>query len=1082
MKQEDETAAMPKPRAIPAWLDNRVGRHILNKVLAIRLIYKELLFVWISFLAMVALTYFFINDVIRQYLWKETENAFSYTQTAIASDLAEPAMVMRGVSESVRHMILHGYSAEHMRDYIRNISENALRAERRKLAWGGVYGVFDAYGGLYINDGIWTPSADYVPRERPWYAVAVAAQGAIAVSPPYMDMRSRGMVISYTCRIFDESGTPLAVIATDVPLEKIGQHVTGIHLAKGGYGMLLDAQLNVIAHEDASLLGRPFSGIHGGTAALADELLQGLEIFEREMINYRGVVSVAFFRRLANGWRLGIVTPIGEYYRDVNTLAQFLLTLGVFLAVALSMVLLHMADAKGKVDERLRMQSAAESARLTAMAHWYRSILDAIPFPISVTDAEMKWTFINKAVEDFLGVQREHVIGQVCSVWSSTIWNAVDRDTACVQQGLKQSYFSHAGLSYQVDVEILKGLQGEPAGFLELVQDITKLEQMAKRQAEAESVSQAKSAFLARVSHEVRTPMNAVLGITEIQLQNEKLSQDTQEAFGKIYVAGYTLLGIINDILDLSKMEAGKVDLLPAKYEIASLIHDAVQLNLIRIGDKPITFKLQMDPDMPSALYGDELRIKQILNNLLSNAFKYTQEGEVTLSVSAEYRSGAEEESDVTLVCRVSDTGLGMTTEQVTRLFDEYSRFYLEDAHRTIEGVGLGMNITRQLVQMMDGEIVVESEPGKGSAFIVRLPQDQIGAGTLGKEAVESLRQLKAGMPHMKTAQFAREPMPYGSVLLVDDLDTNLYVAKGLMAPYDLAIDTTMSGLGAISKIRSGKEYDIVFMDHMMPGMDGLETTRMLRDMGYAAPIIALTANALQGQAEMFLDNGFNGFISKPIDLRQLNSVLNRLIRDKQPPEVIEAARRKKGVPKAVDEALQPFVDPKLAKIFVRDAEKAAATMERIYTNQYRRDDDMHMFVINVHAMKSALANIGEAALAALAHNLEQAGRRRDADAMSVDTPAFLKGLRAVIAKIRPEDEVGEIVDEDQTYLREKLFAIQAACATYDKKTAKDALTELQQKAWSRQTRAHLDTIAEHLLHSDFEELAGVTERIIRTI
>ena len=1078
---EDETAGIKRARDIPVLHNDRAGRHIFDKMPAIRLIYKQLLFVWLSFLVMVAITYCFINDTIRQYLLKETENAFSYTQAAIVSDLAEPEMMLKGFAESVRYMILYGYSAQSMRDYIRSYSAHVFRNESRKLALGGVYGVFDVYGGLFFNDGLWTPPADFVPQQRPWYAAAVAAQGDVAATPPYMDVRQRGLVMSYACRIFDEIGTPLAVIAIDVSLEKIGKYVTETRLAEGGFGLLLDAQLNVIAHKDTSIIGKPLSVINSDAAKIMDDLQSGLDVLEREVANYKGDASIAFFRRLENGWHLGILTPISEYYREVKTLAQFLLTLGILLATALSMVLLHMADAKDKADERLRMQRTAESARLTAMAHWYRSILDAIPFPISVTDAEMKWTFINTAVENFLGVRREDVMGQACSKWGASICNTVDCGIACVKRGLKQTCFSHAGSSYQVDIEILKGLHGETTGFIELVQDITKLEQMAKRQMEAESVSQAKSAFLARVSHEVRTPMNAVLGITEIQLQNERLSQDTQDAFGKIYIAGYTLLGIINDILDLSRMEAGKVELLPGKYEIASLINDTVQLNLIRIGDKPIEFKLQVDADMPSALYGDELRIKQILNNLLSNAFKYTQAGEVTLSVAAEYGSGAED-SDVTLVFRMRDTGMGMTTEQVARLFDEYSRFYLEDANRTIEGVGLGMNITRQLVQMMNGEIVVESEPGRGSVFTVRLPQDDIDAGKLGKEAVESLRRFKVGMPYMKMAQIAREPMPYGSVLIVDDLDTNLYVARGLMAPYGLSIDTALSGFGAISKIRSGKEYDIVFMDHMMPSMDGVETTRMLRDMGYAAPIIALTANALVGQAEMFLDNGFNGFISKPVDLRQLDSVLNRLIRDKQPPEVIEAARRQKGVSKAVHETLQPFVDPKLAKIFVRDAEKAVATLERIYTNQYRRDDDMHMFVINVHAMKSALANIGESAIAALAHNLEQAGRRRDADVVSAETPAFLNELLAVIEKFRPKDEDSETVDEDQTYLREKLLAIQAACVAYDKKTAKDALAELQQKAWSRATREQLDTIAEHLLHSEFEEIASVAEQAIKVI
>jgi CheY-like chemotaxis protein len=297
-------------------------------------------------------------------------------------------------------------------------------------------------------------------------------------------------------------------------------------------------------------------------------------------------------------------------------------------------------------------------------------------------------------------------------------------------------------------------------------------------------------------------------------------------------------------------------------------------------------------------------------------------------------------------------------------------------------------------------------------------------------------------------------------------------------------VDTALSGFEAIDNIRAGNEYDVVFMDHMMPKMDGVETTRILRELGYDRPVIALTANAVVGQAEMFLESGFDGFISKPVDLRQLNAVLNRLVRDKQPPEVVEAARRQKGGAFIANKALQPSVDPQLAAIFVRDAEKVAAVLEAMHTNQYRRDDDLHMFVVNIHAMKSALANIGEAELAAFAHKLEQAGRNRETAVMLSETPAFLDVLRAAVAKIRPgkEDGDGEAADEDRVYLREKLSVIRAACEAYDKKAAKDALAELRQKAWSRQTREQLDTIAEHLLHSDFEEVVSFAEQTIRTI
>ena len=728
--------------------------------------------------------------------------------------------------------------------------------------------------------------------------------------------------------------------------------------------------------------------------------------------------------------------------------------------------------------EQRRRRDAEAACKLQETAYWYESILDAVPFPVFVQDADMKCRFVNATAEKVLGKKRTDILGLSCNTWGFSICNTDKCSIACAKCGQKQTYFAHEGASYQVDVALLRGIQNEFSGFIEVIQDITQLELMAKERSDAEAASQAKSAFLARMSHEIRTPMNAILGLTEMQMHDTTLSRERKEAFDRIYAAGYTLLGIINDLLDLSKIEAGKMELLPVDYEVASLISDAVQVNLMRIGSKAIAFRLELDEDMPSELFGDELRIRQILNNLLSNAFKYTHNGEVTLSIFAEYGGSEDENAPVTLVCRVRDTGQGMTEEQVRSLFDEYTRFSLE-ANRTIEGSGLGMSIARQLVELMNGEIFVESTLGMGSTFTVRLPQGRTGDGKLGRKMVESLQQFKSGTPYMKAPQIVREPMPYGSVLIVDDLETNLYVSKGLMTPYGLSLDTALSGVEAIDKIRSGKEYNIVFMDHMMPNMDGVEAVKILRDLGYTRSIVALTANAVAGQAEMFLESGFDGFLSKPIDLRQLNILLNKLVRDTQPPEVIEAARRQQN--DADVRALRVSVDPQLASIFIRDAEKTLVTLEALHANQYRRKDDGRMFVITVHAIKSALANIGETELAALAYTLEQAGRTEDTVVMLGVTPIFMEALRGVIGKIMPaeEDEAGKTADEDPAYLREKLSVIQAACAAYDSKAARDALAELQQKVWPRPIREQLHAVARHLLHSEFEEAAEYCGRML---
>jgi CheY-like chemotaxis protein/two-component sensor histidine kinase len=556
-----------------------------------------------------------------------------------------------------------------------------------------------------------------------------------------------------------------------------------------------------------------------------------------------------------------------------------------------------------------------------------------------------------------------------------------------------------------------------------------------------------------------------------------------------IYNSGYTLMGIINDLLDLSKIEAGKFELINARYEMPSLINDTINLNTARIGSKPIEFKLNVDENLPFELIGDELRVKQILNNLLSNAFKYTEKGEVSLTFTAQL-FGAKNDNgeiaadsadangkntpDVKVVITVKDTGQGMTEDQVQGMFDAYSRFNLK-ANRFVEGTGLGMNIVQHLVKQMDGFICVESELGKGTEVTVQLKQGYVGPAKLGKELAENLKGFRmAGMSKMMKEQIVRENMPYGSVLVVDDMETNLYVANGFLLPYGLKIDTALSGMEAIEKIKRGKVYDIVFMDHMMPVMDGIEAVRAIRGNGYKCPIVALTANAVAGQADVFLANGFDGFISKPIDIRELNASLNKFVRDKQLPEVIEAARA--GII-GVNAEAAPQLDPELLKIFIRDAEKANAVLQGYEARNSYESENLQMYIINVHALKSALANIGETKLSDNALELEQAGRGQNIVFISEKTSVFLNELRVLVDKLKIGAEEYDRVDvseEDMAFLHKMLLAVKAACATYDKKTAKAALTELKQKPWPLSYSKLLDTLSGHLLHSDFEEAEAV--------
>jgi signal transduction histidine kinase/CheY-like chemotaxis protein/HPt (histidine-containing phosphotransfer) domain-containing protein len=610
---------------------------------------------------------------------------------------------------------------------------------------------------------------------------------------------------------------------------------------------------------------------------------------------------------------------------------------------------------------------------------------------------------------------------------------------------------------------------------------IARIEETSRKRAEAEAANIAKSTFLAAVSHEMRTPMNTILGIAELHMQNDALPFDLAESMNRIYQSGSILFGIISDLVDVSQMETGKFRLKPVNYELASIINDIAQLNIMENGSKPVVFSLYVDENLPAVLFGDALRIKQIINNVVSNAFKYTDHGMVSLEARCE---PGEVEDIATLVFEIADTGPGMTPEELKELYDEFTRF-----DTTTVGLGLGLSIAKRLMGMMDGSIEIESSPGMGTVFTLRLPQKRTGEAAIGKELADNLMKFKfATFSKMHKAQIVRDPMPYGSVLLVDDVDSNLYVAKLLLQPYGLKVDTSVDAFDALNKIKQGNIYDIVFMDHMMPLMDGVEATKQLRALGYDRTIVALSANALPDHAEMFLSSGFDGFVSKPIDTRELNAALNKWIRDKQPPEVIKAARREaesntRKTAAGASENKAEKVTPELAGLFIRDAQKAIRVIEKAHYNSYG-EEDIGPFLISVHAIKAALANIGENELAETAASLEQAARVNNTAFILEEGLSFMQSISDVIDRLKPLGDSEELAaeeklsDSDRAYLTDMLVQIRVASGEYDKKSAKAALAGLAKRKWPHYIKDKLNVISESLLHSDFEEAALTAQSI----
>jgi len=625
------------------------------------------------------------------------------------------------------------------------------------------------------------------------------------------------------------------------------------------------------------------------------------------------------------------------------------------------------------------------------------------------------------------------------------------------------------------------------AGYTRDMREYNKMVEEKRRAEVAEESNQAKSKFLANISHEIRTPMNAILGITEIQLQNQNLDPAVKDSLEKLYASGTLLLGIINDLLDMSKIDAGMFELVPTKYYTASLINDVANINMVRFRSKPINFILDVDEKLPSQLVGDDLRIKQILNNVLSNAFKYTKKGEVKFSITVEN----DNEENPTIVFKVADTGLGMSKEQIEKLFDEYSRFDME-ANRTTEGTGLGMHITRNLLKMMDGKIDIESEINVGTTITLRMKQENGGNGLLGKEIATQLEQFRNEVMNLRNLQIVHEAMPYGKVLVVDDVDMNLFVAEGLLAPYKIAVTTAISGFKAIEIIESGKKYDIIFMDHMMPDMDGVEAVAKIRALGYTGTIIALTANAVSDVVDFFLENGFDDFLSKPIDSRQLNNMLKKYIRDTHPEEAME-----------VSQVLTPISKPKITELFMREIwginelnveiglSRASGQADMYYkfvsmfVKSLKREQkelaafleaqDMENFAILVHGLKSKLATIGAVNLNDMAQELENKSKDGDIEYCRTHFPVFddkLSKLYADLISLLPDEGAVEKKTGDSGFLAEKVAEALEAADAFDDDTVTKAINELLEYDFGEEINSQLDIILTAIGEFEYEKVS----------
>ncbi|MDR1841286.1 MAG: response regulator [Holophagales bacterium] len=717
----------------------------------------------------------------------------------------------------------------------------------------------------------------------------------------------------------------------------------------------------------------------------------------------------------------------------------------------------------------------------------------------------------------------------------------------------------------------------------------------------AELANRAKSQFLANMSHEIRTPMNAIVGMTELALRTDTLDA-AKEHIKMVKQASINLLSIINDILDFSKIEKGKLEIVPGDYLLSSLINDVISIIRMKALDSHISFVVNLDGKTPNKLYGDETRIRQILLNILGNAVKFTEKGFISLTMTMEVI----DEGAIILVMEVMDTGIGIKREDIDKIFDAYAQSD-QEKNKNVEGTGLGLTISQNLVKAMDGSISVQSEYGKGSAFKVKLPQkirskqvlasvqypegksalvyesrellansitdalDNLGVKSaivsnhsdfsrelstkqwpvvfVAAEMYDSIKQLLSTiefdiktilltdfgetlpannlnvlfMPvhsmsianvlnnapdafsyNESSISIAMFKAPDAKVLVVDDIDTNLKVAEGLLAPYKMQVDLLKSGREAIRAVKE-KRYDLIFMDHKMPVMDGIEATLYIRAMGdgvdsyyQCVPIVALTANVIYGMKEMFMENGFSDFLSKPIDIVKLNTILKKWIpRLKQLGESAEynltlaAIENEAAINIDINGldvnrgflmsggSFERYMETLI--IFYKDGlEKVREISDCLKTG------NLSLYTIYVHAMKSACANIGAIELSASAKVLENAGLFGDLKFIEKHTPEFLLSLESLLSKINEaiknfqEDQKDKGTPINIEALKFELVKLKDALETIDLRIMDITVERLHELAkWGDIGDAVRD-ISEKILLAEYDEAVVLIEALLR--
>ena len=642
---------------------------------------------------------------------------------------------------------------------------------------------------------------------------------------------------------------------------------------------------------------------------------------------------------------------------------------------------------------------------------------------ILILDEHFRLFLVNKYGRELLGIHK--IENQKLSELFQSSEEEADRLLAGVlrdNKGVAELVSVHGEVSCSLNFSVARDFHEDPYCIVCFVYDLTKEKNMLEQLVRA---NEAKSQFLANMSHEIRTPINGILGMDSMLLKECK-DEVLREYAKNIQSAGQSLLSIINDILDISKIESGKLEILPIKYELFSILNDCYNLTKAKLQEKPLEFEIRVNENLPSWLYGDEVRIRQIINNFLSNAVKYTKQGKVTFCLDYEQKS----DEQIQLVISVADTGIGIREEDLGKLFTSFTRIE-EKRNRNIEGTGLGLNLTKNLVDLMGGEVLVESTYGRGSCFTARIPQKIVDATPMGDFSRRYQQYLSSSDDD--TLSFSA---PQAKILVVDDVEMNLKVIKGLLKETQIQIDTAASGRQCLERVKTTR-YDVIFLDHMMPEMDGIETLqnmKLLKDnLNREVPVIMLTANAIVGAKEEYIQAGFTDYLTKPIQETELLAMLVKYLPEEhmevpgtgehmevpgtgehmevpgteEPGMAVDT--RKSEMSRMQQLEKLEGIDIRTGLLYCMNDEDFYVEMLGEYLEsdlmldleQVFSDEDWGNYRTLVHALKSTSLTIGAVHLSGQAKELETAAKNGDADYIRSHHKAVLEEYSELIGGIR---------------------------------------------------------------------------------